>query len=131
MEEALISLLLTDGTIATLVGTRVWPAARPQGSDLPALVVTRISGAPGYADDGEIGLEPARFQIDSWSLTYGDGKVLSRAVRSALSAFSGVHAGVNFSYIMLDEERDLRESGSNQADYPFRIAQDYIVHVRG
>lgn len=131
LEAAFIGLLLADASITAVVGQRVHPVFRTQGEALPAIVCTRISGQPGYADDGEIGLETARMQVDCWGETYGAAKGLADIVRARLSAFEGVFSGVNFSYIMLDEVRDLREIGSNQPEYLFRVAMDFIVHVRG
>jgi len=131
MEGELIDLLLTHAPIAAIVGTRVYPARRAQGSAFPAIVVTRVSGQPLYADDGEVGLQDARVQIDSVAMTYTEAKNLAQAVRARLTAFSGVHGDVNFSYIMLDEERDLPESGANAAEYTTRVAMDFIVWTRG
>lgn len=131
MEGALIDLIKTDMAIDAIVAGRVYPARRPQGVAYPSIVVTRISGAPGYADDGEIGLQQARVQVDSAAMSYTAAKGLAQAVRARLSAFEGVHAGVTFSYIMLDEERDLPETGANAAEYPVRVAMDFIVVTRG
>jgi hypothetical protein len=131
MEGALIDLVKTDTAIDAVVAGRVYPARRPQGSAYPAIVVTRISGSPGYADDGEIGLQHARVQVDSMAMTYTAAKDLAQLVRTRLSAFDGVNAGIDFSYIMLDEERDLPESGADAAEYPVRIAMDFIVVTRG
>lgn len=131
MEGALIGLLLADAPIAAVVGTRVYPVRRPQGVPYPSIVMTRVSGNPGYADDGEIGLQHARVQIDSQALTYTEAKNLAQLVRARLSAFAGVHDGVTFSYIMLDEERDLTETGANVPEYPVRVAMDFIVVTRG
>lgn len=131
MEADLIGMLLADAPIAAVVSDRIRPTSRVQSEALPSLVVTRISGGPGYADDGEIGLEAARVQIDAWAETYTTAKDLARLVRNKLSAFSGVFGVTNFTYIMLDEERDLREPGANAAEYPFRTIVEFIVHVRG
>lgn len=131
MEGAFIDLLLTDAAIAAVVETRVYPLRRPQGSALPAIVSTRISGQPLYVDEGEAGLQNARVQVDSWAATYTQAKDLAQLVRARLSAFSGVHDGIDFSYIMLDEERDLTESGANASEYLMRVAMDFIVWTRG
>lgn len=131
MEGALVGLLLAAPTVSNIVAERVYPFRRPQGSPYPALVVTRVSGAPLYADDGEVGLQNARVQIDSWGIDYTDAKDLAQAVRSVLSAFSGVSGGINFTYVMLDEERDISEAGVNAAEYPVRVAMDFIVWTRG
>ena len=127
MEEALIAKLLDTSGVSAIVGTRVFPLSLPQGSAKPAITVQRVSGAPLYADDGEVGLEAARMQIDCWAETYSGAKLLSRAARDCLSAFSGTHEGINFRYLMLDAERDLREGGSNADHYPFRTSLDFIV----
>lgn len=131
MEAAFIALLLADAPIAALAGDRVYPGRRPQGSTFPSIVCTRISGQPLYVDEGRAGLLDARMQVDCWAQTYTEAKTLARAVDTLLSAFSGVFAGVNFSYIMLDLENDLNESGANQSEYLFRVSMDFIVWVRG
>ena len=127
MEEALIARLLADSGVAAVVGTRVFPGARPQASALPAIVLNRISGGPEYADDGEVGLEQGRIQIDCWAATYSEAKLLARAVTACLSAFEGTVGGTTFQFIALDIERDLREGGSNADAYPFRTALDFLV----
>jgi hypothetical protein len=109
---------------------RVFPGSRPQGSALPAAVLNRISGGPLYADDGEVGLEQARIQIDCWAETYTAAKRLARAVTACLSAFEGTVGTTAFEFIELENERDLREGGSDSASYPFRTALDFIVLAR-
>jgi hypothetical protein len=126
MEEALITRLLADGGVAALASTRVFPGSRPQGSALPAVELHRISGAPEYADDGEVGLEQARIQINCWGATYTAAKLLARAVTASLSAFEGTIGATTFQLIELDIERDLREAGGNAADYPFRTSLDFL-----
>lgn len=131
MEGALIDLIKDDVAVAGIVSDRVYPVRRPQGSAFPAIVVSRISGQPLYSDEGEVGLQNARVQVDSMAMTYTAAKDLAQMVRTRLSGFSGVNAGIDFSFIMLDEERDLSESGANVAEYPVRIAMDFIVWTRG
>ena len=96
-------------------------------SALPAVVLTRISGGPLYADDGEVGLEQARIQVDCWAETYAAAKLLARAVAACLSAFEGTVGATVFQFIELDIEQDLREGGGNAAAYPFRTALDFLV----
>ena len=130
MEEALIARLRADAGVAAIADMRVFPGARPQNSALPAIVVNRISGGPLYADDGEVGLEQGRIQVDCWAETYTGAKLLARAVTASLSAFDGTVGATTFEFIELENERDLREGGSNSADYPFRTALDFVVLAR-
>lgn len=127
MEEALIAKLLADGGVAALVGTRVYPVARPQGSVFPAVTLATVSNVPVYTNDGESGIAEARVQIDCWGETYGSVKTAARAVIAALSAFFGTVDGTVFQYVLLDGERDSRESGSNAPEYLFRTQLDFRV----
>jgi hypothetical protein len=127
MEEAIIARLLADSGVAAIASTRVFPGARPQASALPAIVLNRVSGGPLYADDGEVGLEQGRIQIDCWADTYSGAKLLARAVTACLSAFDGTVDTKTFEFIELENERDLREGGGDAAAYPFRTSLDFVV----
>jgi hypothetical protein len=130
MEEAIIARLLADAGVAAIVTTRVFSGSRPQNAALPAAVLNRISGGPLYADDGEVGLEQGRIQVDCWAETYSGAKLLARAVTACLSAFDGTVGVTTFEFIELENERDLREGGSDAAAYPFRTALDFVVLAR-
>jgi hypothetical protein len=127
MEEALIALLIGDGGLAALVGARVHGGSRPQGSGLPAVVIARIGGAPLYSDEGEVGLDQARMQVDCWGESYASAKLTARAVRRVLSGFEGTVGGITIQFIMLDAERDFREGGANSAEYLFRTTLDFLI----
>jgi hypothetical protein len=128
MEAALIARLLgTAGVAALIGGTRVYPGSRPQGDQLPAIVLNWISGAPVYTDDGEAGLASVRVQIDCWGETYSSAKDVAQAVRASLSAFQGTISGVTFQNILIEDERDDREDGLNDAQYLYRTNIDFII----
>lgn len=123
MEKDLIALML-----ALLPGATVTPVARTQGSPLPAVVIQRVSGGPEYADDGEVGLLGARVQVDCWGETYAAAKDQAIAVRGALSALRDrVQGATTFIYVTLEDERDTREPGYNNAEYLFRTSLDFDV----
>lgn len=130
MEEGIIAKLLATSGVTALVSTRVYPGRRPQASALPAIDLGSISGAPVYSNDGETGLARARVEINCWGETYTSAKTLARAVKAALSAFFGEAGGVSFQYILLDTERDMSETGSNQAEYLYRTSLDFIVWTK-
>jgi hypothetical protein len=130
MEEGIITKLLATSGVTALVSDRVHPGRRPQASALPAIDIASISGAPVYTNDGESGLERARVEINCWGSTYTSAKTVARAVKAALSAFFGEAGGINFQYILLDTERDMNETGSNQAEYLYRTSLDFIVWTK-
>lgn len=127
MEEALLERLTSDGAITTLVGNRVTWMSRPQATGLPSVTLQRVTGGPLYTNDGEAGLSEGRVQIDCWAKTYTSVKAVARAVRTRLSALRDTVDGVRFATVMLDSEQDLREGGSNAAEYLHRVRMDFII----
>lgn len=128
MEADLIGMLLADPTVAGIVGARVYPFSIPQGAPMPAITVFRITGGPEYADDGEIGLENPRVQIDCWGDTYTAAKALSVAACALLSGLRDVTFGATtFRYIMIVDVRDLREGGANSEAYRYRTSIDFTI----
>ena len=125
MEEALIATLLASSGVSALVGARVYPGARPQGSILPALIFNRISGAPGYTTQGSDGLSESRVQIDAYASSYGATKALARATQGALSGLSGTRHGVVFQGVFMDSARDGFEGESPERI--FRVSMDFTV----
>lgn len=123
MEEQLRALLQTDTAIGTITPHINW-GAHPQAQPLPALVLNVISDTEGYTLDGPDGLSAIRVQADCYATTYGAAKALSRAVRSKLSG----HSGGQFQGVFLAGSRDGREGGTNEADRPFRVSMDFMVH---
>jgi hypothetical protein len=127
----LINYLLADASITAVVGARVTPSSTAQGTALPALTLHGVSGAPLYADDGEVGLNDDRVQIDCWAITYAEARDLSDLVKSRLSAAQDVSQGdTTFIYMLLDNYQDLREGGSNAAEYRYRVSLDFEIWWR-
>jgi len=130
-ESAIVALLKADAGVAGVVADRVWPNARPQGKPYPSITVTRISGSPEYADDGEAGLMISRIQVSNWALTYSEAKELGLLTVAALSpGFDVVQGSITFIYIMLDNEQDLHEFGANNAEYAHQVAQDFMAMTK-
>ena len=127
MEEAIRTHLLATAGVTALVSQRVYCGARPQGGDLPDIVINRISGAPVYTDDGNSGLSSARIQVDCYGATYAAAKGVAGAVFNSLSDFVGTSGGVTFQNILLEAERDFREGGSNASEYLFSTQMDFEV----
>ena len=123
MEEALRTLLLGAQTVTSLVGTRIDWGARVQGAGLPAIVMMVVSDVNDHLLSGPA--DPvARVQIDCWGGDYASAKATARAVRAVLD---GTRSGI-LKAVLLENVRDGREGGSNEADRPFRTSLDVFVH---
>lgn len=127
MEEQLRTLLLNTTAITTLVGQRIAWGEHPQGTPLPAIVLTVISDIDGYHMNGANNMFRGRVQADVYAMTYGAAKGIVRAIVKTLNFYRGgqfliiTHAG---SY-------DNREGGTNEAERPYRITADFTTAWKG
>ena len=127
-EKDFLDYIRADSSVVTLVSGGVHPTRRPQGDAYPIATVTRISGAPEYADDGEAGIEFARFQVDVYALNYGQAKDGAAAIKARLSGIQEVTQGDTvFLSVLVDEEREFDESGANQDEYIYRVSVDFTT----
>lgn len=126
MEAALIAKLLASAGVTALVSTRINWLRRPQGSALPAVVLTRVSGQPDYHHGGASGLSVSRIQADCYGVTYGSAKAVARAIEAAVTASSFTEGAVRFDVILLDAERD--STSEEGPDTLFRTSLDLMVH---
>lgn len=125
MEEKLVQYLLDDGTLAGLVGEQVRWQFLPQGSDLPAVALHRISGVRNYTNSGPSDLVESRVQIDSWGRTYAEALAVSRAVRARLSGLREQLSGVDFQGAFIDQER--HEYDPEAQERVHRVSQDFQI----
>lgn len=124
MEEALRTLLRSTAGVSALVGTRVNWGSRPQGSDLPAIVMYLIDDIEEHTQSGRDGLSRARVQINCHGANYMSSLEVARAVRVALDGYRGGQ----FQGIFLALSRSSREGGTNEPDRPFLHQLDFIVN---
>ena len=106
MKEALIGWFLADQALSALVGTRINWGRRPQGEDLPAVVLFRIGDSPDYALDGPSGLSESRVQADCVGADATSVAAVAGAFKRSANALKGVQAGVEFQGVFIDGERD-------------------------
>lgn len=117
--ESVVLILQGTGSVAALVGDRVFPRQLPDGSDFPAVVVTKVSGNFYYANGEDSQINQARLQIDCYS-DRGNADVvkLRRAVYRRLSALKNYRASGN--PCAIDSSRcindtDMTESATERA----------------
>lgn len=112
IEEALFSLLSSDETIAALVADRIEPEMTSEGSALPAITYSRLTGTPTFTLLGSTsGLQTDRFGFDCRAATYLDSLTLFELVRKRLDGFRGHAAGEQINWIQHD-------AGHNDFDGP-------------
>tara|TARA_R110002051_G_scaffold325869_1_gene432665 strand:+ start:16421 stop:16807 length:387 start_codon:yes stop_codon:yes gene_type:complete len=126
MEEEFRALLKADPALSAIVGDRIDFGTREQGGALPAIVLNTISDVKDHHMNGSGGLYQGRVQVDCYGMTYGAAKLASRAVVDALHFYRGG----GFLLITHLMTRDTRESGSNEAERPYRTGLDFNTSWR-
>lgn len=116
-------MLLAFAGLTALVSQEVSWGERAQGGALPAVVMNRIAGAPGYTMTGPEGLDMALVQVDSWGLTFSDAKLTARQVKAALAARSDAR----FTGLFLQAERDDVTPAAEGQPAVFRTSLDVRV----
>ncbi|WP_322889309.1 MULTISPECIES: tail completion protein gp17 [unclassified Yoonia] len=124
MEESILAILAASAAVTDMAGDRINFGANVQGARYPRIVMFTIDDAEGHNLDGPDGHSVGRVQVDCYALSYGEAKLLSRAVRAVLDGY----AGDGFQGVFHALSRDTREGGSNEAERPYRVSLDFITH---
>ena len=126
MEEALRAYMLADPAVTAACGGRMYWSVRPQGSTYPSCVLTIISRLPERTFAGPAGLAQARVQVDCYGDTYGQAKALYRAVKAVLNNLSFTNSSKLF-WGFAENERDLTDTGTTDAERVFRVSADFLL----
>jgi len=128
MEDSFLALVRADVSVADILGARIHWVRRPQDQDaLPACVLQRITGLPGYHTKGPDGLVKSRVQIDVWGETYTSCKAAARSIISAISGYSGEVSGTKFQGIFIDGNRDMPDEDNDANNRLFRVSIDALI----
>lgn len=133
IDADLASFLIAAAPLDSSIGNRVYPnKVPPAGEYLPAVTYYRVSTE--YLKDmgGSAGLARARFQVNCWAERYKPAKELAAAVRGLLDDYVGTMGGTVIDRIFCVEEADILDPKLGiDADVPYGVRQDYMIHYRG
>jgi hypothetical protein len=104
VEEDFLLLLKKSRDLVALVGNRISLDIRPQDSDEPAIVVSRVSGGHEHDLYGSVGFARPVMHVMCFASRAILANQLRDKVRMALQGFSGVVGKTNFGAVILDEE---------------------------
>jgi hypothetical protein len=88
IEKDIRDVLKDDASVASVVGTAIYPQEIPQDYPLPAITYHRSGNEPQYALDGETTLKNPQFAIDIWCESYEQARTLTDYVKAAMGAES-------------------------------------------
>lgn len=111
-----------------LCGGRVEYVNAPQDTEIPYIVLQKISAPRVHSHDGASGLARARFQFTVFAETYKEAKEIAQAMQAILQGYSGTSEDVEIQAILYDNETDGFAINSRSASGNlYYIATDYIV----
>jgi hypothetical protein len=126
MKEAIYARLSGDPALNTLVGDRITPGRRDQGTGLPAVVYHVISAPRRRTLRGRTAMVQGRIQIDCWGATEDQADLTGKAVKAALEGARFTHNGDVVRGVFLIEENE--DAGSDAEGRPFLSRMDFRVH---
>jgi len=95
LEAKVFTALTSAASVSALVGTRVFPDALPQETEMPALVVNVISDVPRSSLSGPVSsaLHNARVQVDAYAPTRKLARQVGEAAKSAMDLNTAKQGG--------------------------------------
>jgi hypothetical protein len=109
--KAIYSILTGDGTVSSIVSTRVYPMTAPQSATLPYVVQHLIDTQTFPTLNSGGNLYSRRIQLNMYATTVAGLDALVIACRNALKGYAGTIASTNIQGIFLDGE-------TNRLDIP-------------
>ena len=108
MTSDLITLILASPAVTAIAERRVYWQMAPQAPEAGKsfAVVTRTSGAIGFAHDGLSRLDTARVQIDCFAPSFAQADGLRTAITDAICGQQGVTGLTDFRAIIPNSPRD-------------------------
>ena len=131
--------LVGTSTVATLLGTRIYPDKLPQGATLPAAVYYGISGTDEPQLSGLLGRAEQRIQVDSYASTRTAANALALAIRDALTGSwgrgtwgpTGATVAVSGCVPEGGERYDTQGLGDGSDEDQYITSRDYNIHFAG
>ena len=136
MQEDLITRLRGDTQLAGLLGTEPranrpmvdW-VTRPDGSQLPAIVMYKVSPGVEYDQENPTALEGPRVQFSIIGESYGQAVLVFRRLRALLETGATVGSTI-FDKAFLDAARDLNPKEVQGGEREYLLSADFIIWHR-
>ncbi len=88
IEADLVAMLKADGTVAGIVGTRIYPAPAPESATLPNATWQQITDTPTRVAEGVLNHRQTRFQLNAWATSALAAINAADALRAAVDGWT-------------------------------------------
>jgi len=131
LETGLYAKLAANGTVAGLIGTRIYPDAAPQAVTYPCIVYQRIGADRAHHITGASGASGVLVQVVCLASTWTAARAVAAAVRACLDAQRGMWGAVDVISCYIQNEMDtLDASPESDARRLYGTQQDYEIWHR-
>ena len=130
MRVDLLNLMLADLGLAALCGDRMYWFERPQGGDVPAIVLHLISNPVFYTYKGESSRKFCRVQCNLYAASDLEFVALSDAFKPVVSGFKGTVGTTGFKGVFIEGWRESFDPGKSDAEKLFRVSIDLRVNYQ-
>jgi hypothetical protein len=121
------TFVLADATVASLIGTRMYPLNLPQAPTFPAITYQWISGQHVQSINDRSGLSGPRVQFTAWAITYLQAEAVFEALRKRLDGFNGMAGSTRIYGAILESERDILSERLDPEPTVFGRSADFFV----
>ena len=122
-ETFLYARLLADATVASYVGTRIFPVLAPMGTAMPLAVYQRTGVSREPALNGPTGSPTITVQLTTYGTSYIVLKQIARAIRLSVDGYRGTYGNVTIERTNLTGEVDGAEMPTDDQMLPFYYVQ--------
>ena len=126
-EEVIYELVTSNAQINTQINGRMYPGILPQGDDVPAIVYNRISTERQPIMQGPAAYATARIQLDLYTESYEQTKILANRVRHLLDYYDGRVGGTWVKAVLIEDESHSVEEDPETEQRLFRATLDFVV----
>ena len=124
--KAIYNILSSDTTIASIVGTKIFPELAPPDIDAPYIVYSVVSNSPSDTKNTNGDIDVASIEVYSFQTTYNLAVDLGVSVRAALDRKTGTFNTIEIqSTNYVNEQMDV-----NEARKLWAAIQDYSIRIK-
>lgn len=123
---AVYDLLRNDATVASFVGTRIYPDQIPQEASYPAIVHYKTEVDKLAVKSAPTTNYTITLQIDVYCDTFGEGEDIADAIKEVLDEYSGTTQSINIQSCYFNSQAD--ENFIEQQE-TYVTTQSYLFRV--
>lgn len=122
--------LKNTATVTAYTSNRIYPKIAPQGAKWPHITYNIVSNPPIHVMKKDAQIYQPRVQVDAWSTSYDQCRLVAKTIENTLRDFTGVistgSSGITVHRAFFEEEGEITEI-SPEAKVTEHIFQQYII----